>query len=330
MSLTICTIGCGKHSAYVHGPSCARYAREHEGTRLAACCDLDPARAEGYRRAFGYERAYTDLDEMLLREKPDAVCVIVPERHICGTAIHVMKKGFAVLMEKPPGLCRAETERMIEAAEAAGVINQVAFNRRAMPLMRRMRQMLCAPDATPPQNLFYEFYRCGRREPTFETTAIHGIDAARYLMGCDYREARFTYQELPGQGDRVVNILMECRFENGAVGTLHFCPCTGAVLERVTVTAEDHTWFLTTPIWDGCDAPGALTHLLKGRPVERIGGEELSESQDMFETNGFYGENEEFFECVRSGRPSGNDLRSTLQSVILAEAIRDRLTHCAL
>ena len=328
MSLKICVIGCGGHGSAVHGPSYERYARETPDTELSACCDLDGARAEAFRQRFGFKRAYTDMDEMLRKERPDAVCVLVPPQAICETALRVMKKGFAVQMEKPPGLCRAETEQLIAAARETGVINQVAFNRRFMPLMRALRERLAGQQGV--QNLFYEMYRVNRREPTFETTAIHGIDAASFLMGRAYREVFLTYQPLPGMGEGVVNILMECRFGDGAMGTLHFCPCTGAVLERITVTAAGHTFFLRTPIWNGCDAPGELKHLQGGCEVERLDGSALSPDQSMYVTNGFYAENCAFFDAVRQGRPCGQDVASTLQSVILEEAIRNRMTHCVL
>ena len=62
---------------------------------------------------------------MLDTEKPDAVCIVLPVQYICQTSILVMEKGYPVLMEKPPGLNKEETIRMIAAAEKFGVINQV-------------------------------------------------------------------------------------------------------------------------------------------------------------------------------------------------------------
>jgi len=63
-----------------HGPSQARCARERAHLVLAGCCDLDPARAEAFRRDFGYARAFTDPVAMLDAERPDAVVVVVSGR----------------------------------------------------------------------------------------------------------------------------------------------------------------------------------------------------------------------------------------------------------
>lgn len=324
MALKICTIGCGNHSAMVHGPSYQKYVKNYPDTILTACCDLNPEKAAAYQQQFGFERYYTDMVEMLNREKPDAVCVIVPEPYICQTSIDVMKLGYPVLLEKPPGLCREETMKMIAAAEKADVINQVAFNRRYLPLIRQLKELIALHAKDTVQNMFYEFYRYGRREASFETTAIHGIDAAKYIIGSDYKEVRFTYREMPELGEKVANILLDCVFANGVMARLNFCPCTGVVLERVCVTALDQTFFLQTPIWDGVDAPGELLHMKACELKTRISGLELTDSQEMFETNGFYDENAAFFENVRNGRKSENDIRSTLQSVEIAEAIKMR------
>ncbi len=327
MPLKICTVGCGNHSALVHGPSYLKYKKEKPDTVFAACCDLSAERAESYRERFGFERCYTDMTEMLNKEKPDAVCVIVPEHLICKTSIEVMKLGYSIMLEKPPGLCKEETQSMIAVAEEMGVTNQVAFNRRYLPLINKLREAIDTHAKDSVQNMFYEFYRYDRREGSFETTAIHGIDAAKRVIGCDYKEVRFTYKELPEIGRKVANILLECTFENGVIARLNFCPVTGVVLERMCITAKDHTFFMSTPIWDGFDAPGELLHVHAGKLVSRISGTDLTETQDMFLTNGFYDENYAFFENIRAGRKCENDIASTLQSVEIAEAIKARAEY---
>ena len=76
--MRLCLIGCGEHARAVHGPAQARCARERPGLVLAACCDLDRARAESHAADVGFARAYTDPRAMLEAETPDAVAVVVP------------------------------------------------------------------------------------------------------------------------------------------------------------------------------------------------------------------------------------------------------------
>lgn len=324
MSLKICIIGCGNHAFTVHGPSYKMYKDAYPDTEFVACCDFNLEKAEEFQKNFGFKRYYLDMNTMLDTEKPDAVCIIVPERFICDTAIAVMEKGYPVLLEKPPGCTIEETKRMITAAEKAGVINQVAFNRRYIPLITKLMDVLHMNDTNGLQNIFYEFYRRRRFEKSFETTAIHGIDAVKHIVSCDYGYVRFTYQELPELGDGVVNIYLDCTFENGVTARLNFCPCTGVVVERAVVNALDNTYILRTPIWGGYDEPGSIEHLKDGQLAAFYEGSNLVINEEMFVTNGFYNENVDFFENVRHGRESTNDIKSCLQSVEIMQYIAER------
>lgn len=325
MSLKICIIGCGNHSTLVHGPSYKKYANNVPDTILSACCDLNEEKALSFKEKFGFRRHYTDMHQMLETEDPDAVCIVVPEQYICQTSVAVMKMGYPILLEKPPGINKEETLKMINIAEKTGVINQVAFNRRHIPLLKKLKEEMAKHAKGTVQSIFYEFYRYGRTEATFETTAIHGIDTVKYIIGSNYKEVRFIYQEMPHLGKNVGNIFLDCTFENGIVARLNFCPCAGVIVDRVSVNALDHTFFLHTPIWDGFDAPGKLVHIKSGKLEKYISGLDLKCGEEMFETNGFYDENYIFFENVRNGKKCEDDIKSTLQSVGIAECIKEQL-----
>ena len=241
--MKLCQVGCGEHARVAHGPSQARCAREREDLVLAGCCDLDAARAESFRRDFGYGRAYTDPAAMLEAERPDAVVVVVPVERTVAVGSLVLERGLPLLLEKPPGETVAEVDRLIAAAERGGrtVPHQVAFNRRFAPLVRELRRRI--EEAGPLQHLHYEMTRVERRDPDFSTTAIHGLDAVRYLAGCDYAEARFRYREMPELGRGVANILVDAVMASGATAHLAFCPVAGVLVERATAHAHGHTLF---------------------------------------------------------------------------------------
>ena len=207
--MRLCQVGCGEHARVAHGPSQARCARERPELILAGCCDLDASRAESFRREFGYGRAYTDPAAMLDAERPDSVVVVVPVARTVAVGSLVLERGLPLLLEKPPGATLPEVDRLIAAAERGGrpVPHQVAFNRRFAPLVRELRRRI--EQAGPLQHLHYEMTRVERRDPDFSTTAIHGLDAVRYLAGCDYAQARFRYRELPDLGPGVASILVD-------------------------------------------------------------------------------------------------------------------------
>lgn len=326
MSFRICVIGCGALSSRAHGPSCRRYAERHTGVELAACCDLDAARAASYRQANGFGRHYSDYRAMLAAEHPDAVCLMAPVDKTCELSCAILELGFPLLMEKPPGLNRDECLAMIAAAERSGVPNQVAFNRRYTPLVQELTTRLAAQfQPGDIQNLRYDFFRINRRDADFATTAIHGIDTARFIAGSPYRRVRCRYQDLPALGPRVANIFLDCDLDSGATVQINFCPVTGVIIERATVSLFDHTYFLNLPIWEAYDSPGRLQHLARGERVEDLDGGTLEGADEMYIASGFYGENASFFDDLRAGRRPSGDLRSGLQAVEIADCLRQRL-----
>ena len=325
MGFRICAIGGGWMATQGHGPAYRRYVRENPEVELAACCDINEETAREYQKKFGFSRYDTDIFAMLDREKPDAVCLTVPVHLTAPLAVRIMEAGYPLMMEKPPGLDSRETQSILSAAEKGDIPNQVAFNRRFTPLIRKLREELAANyHEEDIQCIQYFMYRTGRTDEDFSTTAIHGIDAARYLAGSDYESVRFQYQELPRLGKGVANIYMECVFASGAAAQLSFCPVAGVTAERAVVHLHDHTYFLNVPVWGCMDSPGRLLHVGKNKAVSDFSGLDLCSSQEMYETNGFYGEDASFFDTIRAGKKPVDDVKSALQSVEVAECIRYR------
>lgn len=321
----ICLIGCGNHSSKVHGPSLRKYAGMNQEALLAACCDMNEARAAKYSEEFGFAANYSDFNIMLDEEKPDVVCVVTPVEATFGIVSKVMKRGFAVLLEKPPGKDGQEVRELLSISKRYNIPNRVAFNRRFMPLVRKLKQMMnenIKPGTI--QNIEYQMERYNRTDPDFSTTAIHGIDAVRYIMDCDYKHIKFFYQELPELGFNVANVHMYCTFENGANANLHFCPVSGAVNERASINAMDNTFFLQMPMRNCYDWPGKLVHIKQNCVAAELSGKEISDGEEPFETGGFYYENASFFDLLISGQKP-QEIETTVQSVEVAECIRKRL-----
>jgi myo-inositol 2-dehydrogenase/D-chiro-inositol 1-dehydrogenase len=320
----LCQVGCGEHARVAHGPSQARCARERASLVLAGCCDLDARRAGSFRLDFGYARAYADPAAMLDAERPDAVVVVVPVDRTVEVASLVLERGVPLLLEKPPGETTADVDGLIAAAERGGraVPHQVAFNRRFAPLVRELRRRV--GEAGPLQHLHYEITRVERRDPDFSTTAIHGLDAVRYLAGADYAEAQFRYRELPELGRGVANIFVDAVMTSGATAHLAFCPVAGGLVERATAHAHGHTLFLHVPMWSGVDSPGRLWHFAGGGLVADLGGDRVGDGTALFELGGFYRETVAFLDDVEAGRAPSPSLRESRQSVAVAEHVRAR------
>jgi len=326
----ICLIGTGNWASYVHGPSMRKYAEQHPDTELSACASLSESEADVFRSKFGFKRYYPDFVEMLRQEKPDAVSIILPVNLTTDIACKVMDMGFPVFLEKPPGMTQVETNRLIEAAERNKVINMVGFNRRYTPVVRKLKELIrehAAPDGV--LNIGCEFFRFNRKDPDFSTTAVHGIDTVRFLAGSDFEHVRFTYQSLPKMGDTVANFFLDCRFRSGATDHLRFCPTVGTTKEQYTVHTDRHSWFLTMPDPMGLLPNGRLIHTNECKLLLDQNSSDFTDGPDIWDAGGFWFENSLFLDSVRTGKPVVGDIRSGLQTVQIAECIRNRLPEFA-
>lgn len=314
MSFRICSIGCGRHARNAHGTSYARYVQMHADTELAACCDLDSDKAQAFARDYGFGSFDTDLDVMLLREKPDAVCLIAPPSLACDLACRVLKHRIPMLTEKPPAMNVAELHRMIDAANDTPTM--VAFNRRFAPALVDLRQNM---DGLVVYDIDYLMVRAARDEPDFSMTAIHGIDTLRYLGG-DFADLRITYQPIES-APPAVNMLIEGVNAAGVRMRLRIYPCAGGIFERAAVQAEGQTLEANVPMWASHDMPGVFRKYAHDTLVTETLG---NAADPEIVVSGFYGENAAFFDNVRSGLALSPDLISSRQSVEIADAIRRR------
>jgi myo-inositol 2-dehydrogenase / D-chiro-inositol 1-dehydrogenase len=325
MSFRVCIVGCGDHSRTAHGPSLRSYAEEHPDVELAACCDRDAARAESFRAGFGFGRAFTDMDEMLAAEKPHAVCVVVPPQACVALAERVLLAGAPLLLEKPPGMHGRDVARLARTAERRMVPHMVAFNRRFIPLMVEMEHTLRSLEAESAiQLIAYDMIRVDRLEPDFSGTAVHAIDAVRFIAGSDYRRVLFTYDALPSLGPGVANVTMDGHMASGARCQVRICPAAGAVIERAAVHLHGHSLYLELPIWNAVDAPGRLVHMAAGRVEREVSGAALLPGGELFKTGGFLQETARFLDDVRAGRTPPSSLAAAVQSVQVMERMSIR------
>ncbi|WP_158629922.1 Gfo/Idh/MocA family protein [Cohnella sp. AR92] len=327
MSLRVLLVGCGGISRRGHGPALRRYAAAHLDVELAACADLDAGIAGLFAERFGFRRSYGDLEEALRREQPDAIVLAVPAPLVAKVAIGLLERGYPVLMEKPPGLSRTETLGIVRAAsreDGSSVPNQVAFNRRFMPLSRRVREWSGARRREGGlHHVQYDIYRVGRTDSEdASVTLIHGIDAIRYWAGSDYRTVRIAYRPLAHLGGNVVNVSLAGELEGGVTFALNYFPVSGAVMERAVLMSEDETLLARLPFWTSGDSPGEAERYRGNERIERWLGDEDGAEDDI--VNGFYAENASFLDHLRAGTRPEHDAASAVQSVELAEAVLRR------
>ena len=100
------------------GRSHAQLLADHAQTRLSAF--IDPAaHGQTLAREFGVP-CYASLDELLDREKPDALIIATPNDVHVPQALQALAQGLPVLLEKPVSTTVAQGQLLLNAVQASG------------------------------------------------------------------------------------------------------------------------------------------------------------------------------------------------------------------
>ncbi|GAB92946.1 Gfo/Idh/MocA family oxidoreductase [Gordonia rhizosphera] len=125
----IATIGAGR----IGSSHTALVARHVYGAIVTAVADPVDGAAARLADAVDAPFATTDIDEVLVSPEVDAVLITAPARSHSDLVCRAAAAGKHVFCEKPMAVTLDEADRAIAAAEAAGVVLQVGFNRRFAP-----------------------------------------------------------------------------------------------------------------------------------------------------------------------------------------------------
>jgi predicted dehydrogenase len=116
--LRVGLIGAGNIATLGHIPGLRRTG----DARVVAVCDRDLARASAVAARFGIGAVYDDHRRMLREVPLDAVAVATPPSAHAPVVLAALRAGLHVLCEKPLATGLADAERMVAAADRAGVI----------------------------------------------------------------------------------------------------------------------------------------------------------------------------------------------------------------
>ena len=118
-----------------------------------------------------------DFDSLLRDPAIEAVVLATPHSQHAEQVRRAAAAGKHVFVEKPFALSLAEADRMLEAADKAGIVLAVGFNRRFHPSMVRLRDAV----------------RAGRLGTlvtvSAEQTALHGLDLTETAWRAQPEEA---------------------------------------------------------------------------------------------------------------------------------------------
>jgi predicted dehydrogenase len=89
-------------------------------------------------------KVYSDFDDMLARERPDAVGIFTPNNLHCEFTVTALSAGVHVLVEKPMAPTTADARKMVDAAAKANRVLMVAMQRRFGGIERAIKDALAS------------------------------------------------------------------------------------------------------------------------------------------------------------------------------------------
>ncbi len=332
--LKVGVIGAGGIARSVHLPSLS----DIPDANVVALCDIIEDRATKQAEIHSIPRTYTLYREMLEQEDLDVVFALVEPSNMFRIAISCLEAGLHTFMEKPPGVTLYQARSLQRAAEAADRILQVGFNRRHIPLVRKVREIM--REATQTNQVVGRFMKCGTAAfdkggvSAFESDTIHAIDLVRSIA--DSRPV--SAATVCGQVEDVVpnswNSVI--RFENGVVGVVQANYQTGGRTHTFEIHGAGASAFINVGMGGpDCEArimvvEGKTGYSLAStgagrRNVQELDGKELAGSDKFYRYYGFYNEDVHFLECVREGKTPETSIQDAVKTFELVELLRSNV-----
>lgn len=130
---------------------------KHADAQIVAVCDLDTRRlgagqqlvddryAASTGKNYSGTRGYTDYRELLAAKDIDAVMISTPDHQHAPLAVHAVRAGKDVYLQKPASLTIAEGRTMADAVKASGRVLQIGSQQRGdtpWPQFRRACELV--------------------------------------------------------------------------------------------------------------------------------------------------------------------------------------------
>lgn len=180
---------------------CARIARilfnaaaqESRTGTLQAIASRDRAQADSWVEEYGYRTAYGSYGALLEDGDVDAVYIPLPNHMHAEWAIACAEAGKHVFCEKPVAMNAAEAERMMRAAEQAGVVFVENFSFRFHPRTARVREIIDSGSLGEVRSLVVSFHNKMRRGDNIRYLPEMGGGVAMDLGAYAIAYSRFVY-----------------------------------------------------------------------------------------------------------------------------------------
>jgi len=286
---------------------------------VATLVDANAQTLEETADRFAIPRRLRSHEDLLEKDPPDAVFVLVSVLQVAEVAAACIQAGIPTFLEKPPGLYTAQTRQLADLARQHNTLAMVGVNRRFYSTLLRGRELLL--ETGPIHSVQVEAHEDLQRirvrakfpdevvQRWSAANGIHALDLLRFFGG-DVAQVDATHHtvECPMPDSCTASI----KFSGGAVGRAlmdWFAPGGHRFEVRgkgATLTGEAGYYSLT----------------LQQREKEIVVIE--ADDFDRHYKAGFCRQDKTFVECVRQGKPlpfPACDLDDAVKTMELIDAV---------
>jgi predicted dehydrogenase len=225
---------------------------------LVAIADVNEKALSKQAKKHGVPSTYTDYRKMLEDPNVQAVVVSVPTQHHAPIAIAALEAGKHVLCEMPLAPTLAEVDRMLAAAQTAGVILMPSLNFRFTPNYVKAKELIDKGELGKPTAIMYRewipaadlamqwppgawVWNLKETGGPLFTLSVWSIDLMRWLLNADFEQVDARVEHFPiakTGGTLGYNAFVNYKFPGGVIGCLQTSgsvahACSTSILEVI-------------------------------------------------------------------------------------------------
>ena len=230
---------------------------EIPGARLAAVCDVEPARLQNVSEKYGEDvQAFDSADALFEAKCIDAVIVATPHYFHPPLVTQALERGYHDMSEKPAGVYTKQVRQMNEVAAKSDRVFGVMFNQRTRGDHQKLKELVESGELGEIKRTIYiindwfraqSYYDSGGWRATWAgegggvlaNQCPHNLDLWQWICGMPERIRAFChfgkYHDIEVEDD----VTAYAEYANGATGV--FITSTGEApgTNRLEISADN-------------------------------------------------------------------------------------------
>ncbi|MGB1892278.1 MAG: Gfo/Idh/MocA family protein [Candidatus Latescibacterota bacterium] len=230
---------------------------EIPGARLAAVCDVEPARLQNVSEKYGEDvQAFDSADALFEAKCIDAVIVATPHYFHPPLVTQALERGYHAMSEKPAGVYTKQVREMNEVAAKSDRVFGVMFNQRTRGDHQKLKELVESGELGEIKRTIYiindwfraqSYYDSGGWRATWAgegggvlaNQCPHNLDLWQWICGMPERIRAFChfgkYHDIEVEDD----VTAYAEYANGATGV--FITSTGEApgTNRLEISADN-------------------------------------------------------------------------------------------